>query len=134
MIGGEDRLVRVLNELGPETQNTIFEEMGTSNPDLAAELGKKIVRVEKLKNLDGSSIRRVLRRAGFAAFAMVLKNDSELGKTVLSKMPPGLVERLQHEISAVQDAAPAMLEEQRRKIVSALKTLADEGWIDLSKE
>lgn len=133
MVGGEGRLLEVLEELTPKLQQTALAQLRSKNPQAADKLNRRIVRLEDLAELDGPALRTVLRYATFSVVSHVLQEDTKLADKILPKLTEALGNRLKQEIASARALPPQMLEEHRRKIVTAMKQLAREGWIELKK-
>lgn len=133
MIGGEEKLLEILDNATLEVQKAILDDVLARDPPLAERLRGRLVRLEDLAGLESVELQGLIRRVGMATLAQVLRADPSVSEAVTRKLPPGLAERLGQEIQLARPAAKERLEADIRKVLAALKQLSAEGWVTLKR-
>lgn len=134
LMGGEDKLVEILNEVPAGVQEELLTSVGATDPSLSDRLGRRIVLLEDLALLTAADLKTLSRRVQLKSLAVVLKAAPALKDTLLPKLAPGLRQWLQQEIDLAADISAEALEVERRKVLIALSGLVREGGIVLRKE
>lgn len=134
MIGGEDKLVELLETLPSSLQNDLLATLRAADPDMADVVNRRLVFLEDLAQLEAAEIKLLSRRVPAKLLAVVLKSSALLRMSVLPKLAAGTREWLTQEIELSQEPTAEALEAARRPILAAVAELVKEGRVVLKKK
>lgn len=124
--GGIDYLVKVLNTVDARTERSILDNLERSDPELAAEIKKRMFVFENIVQLDDRSIQRVLRDVNPKDLALALKGASEeVKERILKNMSRRAAQMLQEDIAVLGPVRLRLVEEAQAKIVAVIRTLQE---------
>ena len=134
LIGGEDKLVELLDSLPLPIQSDLLEALRADNPGTAEAVSRRLVFIEDLALLEPAEIKLLSRRVPAKVLAVLLKATPSLRDELLPKLAGGTREWLTQEIDFSQDPSPEVLESARRLVLAAVSQLVREGRISLRKK
>jgi flagellar motor switch protein FliG len=134
MIGGEDKLVELLEPLPLALQTDLLATLRSEDPDVADGVSRRLVFIDDLAELEPAEIKLLSRRVPAKLLAVVLKSSAILRLSVLPKLASGTREWLTQEIELSQNPTPEALDAARRPVIAALSDLVREGRIVLRKK
>ncbi|MBI4507557.1 MAG: flagellar motor switch protein FliG [Chloroflexi bacterium] len=124
--GGIDYLVKVLGTVDARTERSILENLERNDPELAAEVKKRMFVFENVVQLDDRSIQRVLRDVNPKDLALALKGASEeVRDRILKNMSRRASQMLQEDIGVLGPVRLRLVEEAQAKIVTVIRTLQE---------
>ena len=133
-LGGQDILLGLLDYSDKETQDRVISSMRSKNPEAAAKLQKTVFSFDDIANLDANTLQLIFRRINLSSFAQILKAMPENFKTkVLSGLTEAARKRLQQEIELGRPMSAVRIDEEKRKVVDAVRQLNTEGLIEIRK-
>ncbi|MFI5345785.1 MAG: FliG C-terminal domain-containing protein [Elusimicrobiota bacterium] len=134
MIGGEDKLVELLETLPADIQSDLLLTLRGDDPEIAENVSRRIVFIEDIAALEPAEIKLLSRRVPAKLLAVLLKSSAVLRLNVLPKLATGTREWLTQEIELSSDPTPEALEAARQPVLAALAQLVREGRIVLRKK
>ena len=133
MIGGEDKLVELLETLPASMQSDLLATLRGADPEVAANVGRRLVLLEDLGALEAAEIKLLSRRVPAKLLAVLLKSSPALSAEILPKLAAGTREWLTQEIELSSDPTPEALEAARQPVLAAVAQLVREGRVVLRK-
>ena len=133
MIGGEDKLVELLEPLPLDLQSDLLASLRNEDPDAADAVSRRLVFIDDLADLEAAEIKLLSRRVPAKMLAVVLKSSAVLRLSVLPKLAGGTREWLTQEIELSPEPTAEALDAARRPVIAALSQLVREGRVALRK-
>lgn len=133
LMGGEEKLLALVDTASPSLQAAILEDVSKSDPALAQRLSKRVVMLDDLMLLDEAGFKALGRAIPMQSLAAAIQSSETLRQSVLSRLHGGLAEWLAQEVELMGTLPPAVLEERKRQVVAALTKLVREGRVSISK-
>jgi flagellar motor switch protein FliG len=134
MIGGEDKLVELLEALPAEMQSDLLLTLRSDDPEIAENVSRRLVFIEDIAALEPAEIKLLSRRVPAKLLAVLLKSSTLLRLNVLPKLAAGTREWLTQEIDLSSEPTPEALEAARQPVLAALAQLVREGRVVLRKK
>lgn len=134
LVGGEDRVRQILDLASPTAQRSMVDEIKRKHRALGDKLDRDLPRLEDLAALEAGELQSLLKRAPMSSVAQSLKQVPDAAENLLARLPEGLAARLREELELARPISKDRLEEEERRVLTALRQLAREGWIRLHKE
>jgi flagellar motor switch protein FliG len=134
MIGGEDKLVEVLQAMPASMQSDLLASLRGDDPQIAENVSRRLVLIDDLANLEAAEIKLLSRRVPAKLLAVILKSSATLRLSVLPKLAAGTREWLNQEIELSSEPTPEALEAARQPVLAAVMQLVREGRIVLRKK
>lgn len=133
-LGGQNILMGLLDYSDKATQDKVIASIKTKNPETAARLQKAVFSFEDIANFDANALQLLIRRINLPAFAQVLKTMPEAFRAkVLQALTEAARKRLQQEIELGRPVSAIRIEEEKTKIIDAVRQLNTEGLIEIKK-
>ena len=134
LIGGEDKLVEIFENLPSEMQKDLLHALRAADPAAAENVSRRLVFLDDLAALEPAEIKLVSRRVPAKLLAVVLKSSAALRASILPKLATGTREWLTQEIELSPVPTPEALEAARQPVLAAVVQLVREGRIVLRKK
>lgn len=134
IMGGEEKLVSILDNASTAMQAEILEVVRGRDPELGARLDRRVIVIENIGLLDEAGLTALSRQATVRGMAVVLKSSSTLRKKVLSKLTSGFGEWLTQETALIGDLPEQVKEMEMRRVLAALVKLVREGKVVIRKD
>ncbi len=132
--GGVESIVRVLNKIDLGTERAILSALEKENPDLVAEIKKRLFVFEDIINLDSRSIQRVIRDVNDTNLTFALKVASEEVKdAIYANMSTRRADLIRDEIDVMGPVKLKDVENAQTSIVSLMRSLEEKGEIAVSR-
>lgn len=133
-IGGVDVAVEILNRVDSTTERAIMDGLEIDNPELAAEIKKRMLVFEDLVYLNEQSIQRVIREVEAKEWALALRTASEeVSNCIFSNMSKRLTELVQEEMEYLGLVRLREVEEVQQRIVGVIRELEEAGEVVVSR-
>ena len=134
IVGGVDAIVNILNTVDRTTEKHIMESLEIEEPELAAEIRKKMFVFEDILLLDDRAIQRVLRDVDNADLGVALKAANEEVQNVIFKnLSKRLAAMIKEDMEFMGPVRMKDVEEAQQKVVSVIRKLEDSGEIVISR-
>jgi flagellar motor switch protein FliG len=126
--GGPDAVAKVLNLAGPDLEKRLLESMQGHNPEVAADIKKRMFTFEDLLRVDGKGVQRLLREIETRELALALKAASdELKAHIHANMSGRAGEALDEEIEMMGPVRVRDVEAAHERIIEAVRSLEESG-------
>ena len=130
VMGGIERLTKMLEDSDALTRKNIIEYLKTQKPDIYEKIKKVMVTFENLVNFSDKDLQTVIRSVSNEDIAKSLsKADPQLLNKFFANMSQGAVNAIKEIIEYSGDVAQAQVDESQMKILDAVKSLEAEGKI-----
>lgn len=124
--GGMDFLVDVLTSCDSQTERSILEAIGATDPDLAQELRDRMFTFQDIAALDDRSVQRLLREIDQRDLAIALRGASdELRARVFRNLSARARMALAEDIERFGPVRLRLVEESQAKIVEVARRLQE---------
>jgi flagellar motor switch protein FliG len=133
LMGGEDKLAEILDEAPPALQDEMLAAVRGEEPDAAARLGRRIVRLDDLAYLDADGLKTLSRRVPIRSLASVLRSSEDLKGRVLPKLTAGLGAWLAQEIELATALSGERLAVEQKRVLAVLAQLVREGAVRVER-
>ncbi|MGE5894578.1 MAG: FliG C-terminal domain-containing protein [bacterium] len=133
VIGGEEKLLSVL-ELAPEdVRDKIFDSLERKDPQTALFLRQKIKNFDTvIRELSEQGIQTLYRQVDHSQLALVLKSSpDDLREKVIASLTAGAAELLQQEIELSRPVSPERLKREKHAIMQVIRRMIVEGTLEL---
>ena len=118
----------------PQSQEALFAIINQSDPDLAENLQRRMIKLDDLAALDNSEIKSVLRNVDTSCWAPALKKAPlVIQKKFLDNMGQRPSELLSQEMANIGDVDESVAQLARKQIINVALKLHREGKIKLFK-
>ncbi len=129
---GSEVLISLLERTGQNLQKTIIKNLESTNPDSARTIKGKLVSVETLKYLRDGQLLEVILSLKHEELMHFLKGTSQdILKIILAKSPKELAIELEEELAQISPVSRESYHAVERKILNRMKTMSNEGQINL---
>jgi flagellar motor switch protein FliG len=129
---GSDVLVTLLERTDHIVQQTVIKNLELSNPESARSVMNKLVSLDTLHYLKDNQLLEVVLSLKHDELLQFLKGGPpEIKATIFAKAPKDLVEELEEELVHIPGFTRESYLSSERKILHRIKTLAQDGQINL---
>jgi len=135
VVGGVDRLTRMLEDSDPGTRQNILEYLKTQKPATYERLKKSILTFEDMGHFPDKDMQIVIRGLNTEDIAKALqKAPPEVADKFFANMSERAGAMLKETMEYFVDITPVQMEEARMKIIDVIKTLEKEGKITVREQ
>lgn len=132
VVGGMERLTRMLDEADSQTRANILEYFKNEKPEVYQRVRKFILTFEDIVGFPDRDVQTIVRELKTEGMAKALQGASpEIVNKFLSNMSAGAASLLKESIEYAQGLTPAQIEEERSKIMDVVKNFDKEGKINV---
>ena len=129
-VGGPKAVAEILNNLDPESEKNIMEDIGEKDFDLAAEIKDLMFTFADIILLDDKSIQSVLKDVEQADLVMALKGATDQAKEkVFGNISKRQADTIEDELSFMGPVKASTVLASQQKIVNVIRKLDEEGKI-----
>lgn len=133
-VGGIDYVADVMNYMDRSDEKFIFQELGNKDPELVAEIKKKMFVFEDITLLDSMDIQKVLRKVDTNDLVYALKGaPKDIGEVIFQNVSSRMRETIETELEYTHNVRIRDVEEAQQKIVGIVRVLEEEGEIVIDK-
>jgi len=126
-LGGVNRVVDIINNMGQGADKTILEGIEKTDPEMAEEIRKNMFRFEDLINLDGRTLQTILREVNNDQLTLALKSASDgLKETIFQNISSRAAEMIQDDLEAMGPVKLSEVETMQQTIVKIVLKLEEE--------
>jgi flagellar motor switch protein FliG len=130
VMGGIERLSKMLEDSDPGTRKNIIEYLKTQKPDIYDKVRRIVLMFEDLINFSDRDIQSIIRNLNNEDVAKALsKADPAIVNKFFSNMSQGAVNSVKEIMEYSGEINPAQTDEAQMKILDAIKALEAEGKI-----
>lgn len=126
-LGGIERVVDIINNMGQGADKSILEGIGKTDPDMAEEIRNNMFTFEDLVNLDGRTLQTVLREINNDQLTLALKSASDaLKESIFQNISSRAAEMIQDDLEAMGPVKLSEVETMQQTIVKIILRLEEE--------
>ena len=131
---GTEQLIEVLRHVDVASQRVILDGISGINPELAAELGRRMLTFEDLALLDDRSLQLVIREIdpGDLTFALRAADD-ELRELMFANMSSRAATMAREDMETVGPVRLTVIHEAQNRIVTVVRRLQESEEIIISR-
>ncbi len=132
--GGVDRLVNFLSAMDEKARENVLNSLASQNPEIAEKIKQMIFSFKNLADLEDRTLQTVLGEINAPELAVALKGmDDEFRNKILGNLSEAARKLVEEEAEAGRavQAGEGQVTAQRREIVLKVRTMEQEGKIDL---
>ena len=131
VMGGVERLAKMLEDSDPATRKNIVEYLKTQKPDIYEKIKKIILTFESLATFSDKDLQTLIRSISNEDIAKALnKVDPLLVNKFFANMSQGAVSAIKEIMDYSGDITAAQADEAQMRIMDAVKSLEAEGKIN----
>ena len=131
---GMESAVAMLSCSDPQTQETMFALINQSDPDLAENLQRRVIKIEDLAGLKDAEVKSLLRNVDTSCWAPALKKEPlTIQKKFLDNMGQRPAELLSQEMANIGEVDESISLLAQKQIINVALSLHREGKIKLPK-
>jgi flagellar motor switch protein FliG len=132
VMGGIERLVKMLDDSDPATRKNIIEYLKTQKPDIYEKVKRIVLMFEDIVNFPDRDMQTIIRALSNEDIARaVAKADPAITNKFFSNMSQGAVNAIKEIMEYSGEVTTALQDEAQTKILDAVKTLESEGKINV---
>ncbi|HAT71308.1 MAG TPA: hypothetical protein DCS63_00650 [Elusimicrobia bacterium] len=132
VMGGIERLAKMLDDSDPATRKNIIEYLKTQKPDIYEKVKRIVLMFEDVVNFPDRDMQTVIRNLSNEDIAKaVAKADPAIANKFFSNMSQGAVNAIKEIMEYSGEITPALQDEAQMKILDAVKALEAEGKINV---
>ena len=130
VMGGIERMIKMLEEADPVIKRNILEYLKTQKPDIFEKIKKAVLMFEDLPGYSDKDLQTIIRNVGNEDIARALsKADPQVVNKFFSNMSQGAVNAIKEIMEYSGELSPAQIDEAQTKTLDAVKKLEAEGKI-----
>jgi flagellar motor switch protein FliG len=133
-VGGPRAVADVFNRLGAKASKATLTQIEQLDQELAASIKEMMFTFEDMVDLDGNSIREILKAVDKNDLMLALKNAAEeLKEKFYANMSQRAKDAFVEELQFLGAVKMKEVESAQRKIVDAVQSLAEQGILQLGE-
>ncbi len=130
VMGGIDRMIKMLEEADPAIKKNILEYLKTQKPDIYEKIKKAILTFDDLPGYSDKDLQAIIRNVGNEDIARALsKADPAIVEKLFSNMSKGAANAIKEIMEYSSGISATQIDEAQAKILDAVKKLEAEGKI-----
>jgi tetratricopeptide (TPR) repeat protein len=130
VMGGIERLIKMLDEADPAIKKNILEYLKTQKPDIYEKIKKVVLMFEDLAAFPDRDMQLVIRSVSNEVVARAIaKADPQIVEKFYANMSQGAASAIKEIIDYSGELSVSQIDEAQGKILDAVKTLEAEGRI-----
>ncbi|HBA59760.1 MAG TPA: hypothetical protein DCZ92_02840 [Elusimicrobia bacterium] len=135
VMGGVERLAKMLEDSDPATRKNIIEYLKTQKPEIYEKIKKIILTFESLMNFSDKDLQTLIRSISNEDIAKAVnKADPLLVNKFFANMSQGAVSAIKEIMEYSGDITAAQADEAQMRIMDAVKSLEAEGKINFRQQ
>lgn len=131
-VGGTDVAAKLLNGVSKSEGQEILEKMDSRDPEVAADIRKKMLTFNDLESIDKRGFQALLREVPTEDLVIALKTASDVMKEkVFSNVSSRAADQIREESDLLPPMRLSEIETVQRQIVDIARRLAEEGTLSI---
>ncbi|MFH2202945.1 MAG: FliG C-terminal domain-containing protein [Elusimicrobiota bacterium] len=132
VVGGIERLTRMLEESDPATRMNILESLKNEKPVVYEHVRRSILLFEDVVEFPDKEMQIIVRELKTEDMAKALQNCTpEVVDKFFKNMSANAASLLKESMEFMKDLTPTQIEDERGKILDTVKTLEKEGKVNI---
>lgn len=125
---GPERVADIISLSSKAEADAMLEDLRRADAAFAEQVVKKLVTFEKLAGLPDAAVQKVLRKLDQRTLATCLKGaPQDVSEKIYKNMTEEASKAMMEDIETMGQVSEKAVEEARRKVVRAMKSLAETG-------
>ncbi|HBE88749.1 MAG TPA: hypothetical protein DDW67_06370 [Elusimicrobia bacterium] len=130
VMGGIERLSRMLEDADPATRKNIIEYLKTQKPDIYEKVKRVVMSFDDIAAYSDRDLQTIIRTLSNEVIARaVAKAPPQIVEKFFANMSQGAVSAIKEIIDYSGELSPVQVDEAQGKVIDAVKTLETEGKI-----
>lgn len=130
VMGGIERLSRMLEDADPATRKNIIEYLKTQKPDIYEKVKRVVMTFDDIAAYSDRDLQTIIRALSNEVIARaVAKAQPQIVEKFFANMSQGAVSAIKEIIDYSGELSPVQMDEAQGKVIDAVKTLEAEGKI-----
>ena len=135
VMGGIERLSKMLEDSDPTTRKNIIEYLKTQKPEIYEKVKRTVLMFEDIANFPDRDMQTIIRSLSNEDIARALaKADPQITNKFFTNMSQGAVNAIKEIMEYAGDVASGQMEEAQTKILDAIKALEVEGKVHVRQQ
>ncbi|MFA6433150.1 MAG: FliG C-terminal domain-containing protein [Elusimicrobiales bacterium] len=135
VMGGIERLTKMLEDSDPGTRKNIIEYLKTQKPEIYEKVKRLVLMFENIVNFPDRDMQTIIRGLSNEDIAKaVIKADPEIVNKFFSNMSQGAVTAIKEIMEYSGEVTPGQIDEAQMRIMDAIKSLEVEGKINVRQQ
>lgn len=131
-VGGTDVAAKLLNSVSKTASQEILEQMDSRDPEIAADIRKKMLTFNDLETIDKRGFQALLREIPTEDLVIALKTASDAMKEkVFSNVSSRAADQIREESELLPPMRLSEIENVQRQIVDVARRLEEEGVLSI---
>ncbi|MEZ4330223.1 MAG: flagellar motor switch protein FliG [Myxococcota bacterium] len=131
-VGGTDVAAKLLNSVSKTESQEILEQMDSRDPEIAADIRKKMLTFNDLETIDKRGFQALLREIPTEDLVIALKTASDVMKEkVFSNVSSRAADQIREESELLPPMRLSEIENVQRQIVDVARRLEEEGVLSI---
>lgn len=131
-VGGTDVAAKLLNSVSKTESQEILEQMDSRDPEIAADIRKKMLTFNDLETIDKRGFQALLREIPTEDLVIALKTASDAMKEkVFSNVSSRAADQIREESELLPPMRLSEIENVQRQIVDVARRLEEEGVLSI---
>lgn len=123
-----ERIADIISLSAKQEADAMLADLQRSAPELAQEVIKRLVTFEKILTLPDAAVQKVLRKLDQRTLASSLFGAPQnISEKIYKNMTEEASKAMMEDIETLGQVSPKVVEDARRKMVKAIKSLSDAG-------
>ncbi|MBU2530532.1 MAG: tetratricopeptide repeat protein [Elusimicrobia bacterium] len=130
IVGGIDKVAKMLEDADPVTQKNILEYLKTQKPEIYERVRKMILLFEDIVNFEDKDMQTIIRSVNNEDIASAIHNvEPQIVDKLFKNMSQGAVNSIKEIMEYAGEVTEAQSSEAQLKILDSIKSLEAEGKI-----
>ena len=135
VMGGIERLSKMLEDSDPATRKNIIEYLKTQKPDIYEKVKRTVLMFEDIANFPDRDMQTIIRKLSNEDIAKALaKAEPQITNKFFANMSQGAVNAIKEVMEYAGEVTAGQVEEAQTKILDAIKALEVEGKINVRQQ
>lgn len=127
-MGGPRTVAQILNKVSRSTERNIMKVLERDEPELSEKIKELMFLFEDIVKLDNMAVMRILKEVNTNDVALAMKVSSEeVKQKFFDNMSRRAAEMIKEELEYMGPVKLSVVEEAQKRIVDAIRKLADSG-------
>lgn len=133
-VGGVETVADILNQIDTNLGNSLLDNIGESDPELADKIRQLMFTFEDLSEIDDRGIQILLKELSSEEISLALKGASDvIKKRIFTNMSKRAAAMLKEDLEAMGRVKLSDVQQAQTKIAMIAKQLGDEGKIIITR-
>ncbi len=133
-VGGIDYVASMMNNLDRSSEKSIFDGLGSYDPELVEDIRKRMFIFEDIVTMDDRSVQRFVRDCDPRDLVLALKTaNQEVSAKLFANMSTRMAQNIQDDLEITSNVRIKDVEDAQSRIVGIIRDLEEKGEIIILK-